>query len=213
MRNPLLSCVALALCLAACTPEPVDPAFDEDAGQKLLVRYEAARTDGDWESAEYHAEELRRKHGETKAAATMRATITDVRERAEARREERRLAGLWTYQTFAVLPPQLVGDRFGALPVLVGARALVAHQQLRAGVLVERGIDRRRRTRRQQAQQQEEGRKRTGHRDGLDTGRPFSHRRVAVASTPAALTPRRRTAPRASPARWHRSRPRAAPRD
>ena len=102
MRNPLLSCVALALCLAACTPEPVDPAFDEDAGQKLLVRYEAARTDGDWESAEYHAEELRRKHGETKAAATMRATLAEVREKAGADREVRRLRDLWTYQRFAV---------------------------------------------------------------------------------------------------------------
>ena len=102
MSRPLASFLLLLCLLAACSPAPVDPAFDEDAGAKLLMRYEGARTDEDWEGAEAIADELRRKHGETKAAATMRVTITDVRERAEARREERRLAGLWTYQTFAV---------------------------------------------------------------------------------------------------------------
>lgn len=92
----------LATALTACQPEPVDPAFDEDAGQKLLVQYEAARTDGDWETAEMHADELRRKHGETRAASTMRATLADVQEKAEAEREVRRMRDLWTYQKFAV---------------------------------------------------------------------------------------------------------------
>ena len=44
MRYRLILPFLLAIGLAACTPEPVDPAFDEDAGVKLLVQYEAART-------------------------------------------------------------------------------------------------------------------------------------------------------------------------
>lgn len=102
MVRKLMLGAALALSLAACKEEPVDPAFDEDAGHKLLVQYEAARTDQDWETAEYHADELRRKHGETRAAATMRATLAEVQEKAEAEREVRRLKDLWTYQKFAV---------------------------------------------------------------------------------------------------------------
>ena len=98
----VLVAASLAALLAACEPEPVDPAFDEDAGQKLLVQYEAARTDEDWETAELHADELRRKHGETRAAGKMRATLADVQERAEAERDRRRLKDLWTYQKFAV---------------------------------------------------------------------------------------------------------------
>ena len=102
MRRTLILSLTLAAGLAACTPAPVDPAFDEDAAAKLLVQYEAARTDEDWEGAEALAEDLRTRHGETQAAADMRATIADVRAQAEARREARRLAGLWTYQKFAV---------------------------------------------------------------------------------------------------------------
>lgn len=102
MLRRLLLGVFVAAALAACSEEPVDPAFDEEAGQKLLVQYEAARTDEDWETAEMHADELRRRHGETKAAATMRATLADVQERAEAERDRRRLKDLWTYQKFAV---------------------------------------------------------------------------------------------------------------
>lgn len=98
----VLAGLALVAAMAACTPEAVDPAFDEEAGSALLTRYEAARSEADWEGAEAVADELRRRHGETQAAAAMRATIADVRAQAEARREERRLAGLWTYQKFAV---------------------------------------------------------------------------------------------------------------
>ncbi len=86
------------LTLAACQPAEIDPAFDEDKGAKLLVAYEAARTDGDWEIAEAHGDELRRRHGETNAAKTMRATLEQVRAEAEAMRDQRRLAALWEYQ-------------------------------------------------------------------------------------------------------------------
>ena len=102
MVRPLLFSALLAALLAGCSQAPPDPAFDEEAGRKLLVQYEAARTDQDWETAEYHADELRRKHGETDAATTMRATLAEVQEKAAARRETRRLRDLWTYQKFAV---------------------------------------------------------------------------------------------------------------
>jgi hypothetical protein len=87
-----------ALALAACQPAELDPAFDEAKGAELLKAYEAARAEADWEIAEARGDELRRRHGETEAAKTMRATLDQVRAEAEAMREMRRLAGLWEYQ-------------------------------------------------------------------------------------------------------------------
>jgi hypothetical protein len=97
MKRSLLLFSLLAL--AACQPEPVDPAFDEAKGAELLAAYEAARTDGDWEIAEARGDELRQRHGETAAAKTMRATLDEVRTEAEAMREQRRLVALWEYQS------------------------------------------------------------------------------------------------------------------
>ena len=96
LSTPLLLSAVLAL--AACQPAPVDPAFDEVAGAKLLADYEKARADGDPETAEHHADRLRQRHGETKAAATMRQTLPEVQAAAEERRETRRLIALWDYQ-------------------------------------------------------------------------------------------------------------------
>lgn len=90
--------LALVVALAACQPAEVDPAFDEAKGAELLAAYEAARADDDFEIAEARADELRQRHGETQAAATMRASIDEVRAKAEAMRENRRLVGLWEYQ-------------------------------------------------------------------------------------------------------------------
>lgn len=90
------------LVLAACQPEPVDPSQDEAAGAEKLALYEAARADQDFEIAEMHGDQLDQAHGETEAAATMRASIDEVREQADAMRERRRLLGLWDYQSVAV---------------------------------------------------------------------------------------------------------------
>ncbi len=90
--------LALLLALAACQPAEVDPAFDEARGAELLAAYEAARAEGDFEIAEARGDELRQRHGETQAAATMRRSIDEVRAQAEAMRENRRLVGLWEYQ-------------------------------------------------------------------------------------------------------------------
>lgn len=95
MRRLLLPAVLL---LAACQPQEVDPAYDEAKGAELLAAYEAARADGDFEIAEARGDELRQRHGETKAAATMRETLEQVRIEAEAMRERRRLVQLWDYQ-------------------------------------------------------------------------------------------------------------------
>ncbi len=90
--------LALLLALAACQPAEVDPAYDEAEGAKLLAVYEAARADGDYEIAEARGDELRQRHGETQAAAALRATMEEVRAKAEAMRENRRLLALWEYQ-------------------------------------------------------------------------------------------------------------------
>ncbi len=97
-----LALLPLALALAACQPEPVDPAADETAGAELLALYEQARADGDFEIAEMHGNTLDDRHGRTEAAATMRTTIDAVRTEAEAMREQRRLIALWDYQSVAV---------------------------------------------------------------------------------------------------------------
>lgn len=90
--------LALLVALAACQPAEVDPAFDEARGAELLAAYEAARADDDFEIAEARGDELRQRHGETRAAATMRQSIDEVRAKAEQMRENRRLVGLWEYQ-------------------------------------------------------------------------------------------------------------------
>lgn len=105
MRHALvrhLALLPLALVLAACQPEPVDPARDEAAGAELLAQYEKARETGDFEIAEMHADALADRHGRTEAAAAMRKTLADVRGQAEAMREQRRLIALWDYQSVPV---------------------------------------------------------------------------------------------------------------
>ncbi|WP_146910382.1 hypothetical protein [Arenimonas daejeonensis] len=96
IRILLLACL---LALSACQPAEIDPAFDETKGAELLASYEAARADGDWEIAEARGNELRQRHGETAAAKTMRETLDEVRAEAEKMREQRRLVGLWEYQS------------------------------------------------------------------------------------------------------------------
>ena len=97
-----LMSMLLVMLLAACQPEPVDPAKDEAAGAAKLALYEAARADGDFEIAEMHGNELDQAHGETQAAATMRESFDEVVQQADAMRERRRLIGLWDYQSVAV---------------------------------------------------------------------------------------------------------------
>lgn len=95
MKRWLLPAVLL---LAACQPQEIDPAYDEARGAELLAAYEAARAASDFEIAELRADELRQRHGETRAAATMRESLAQVRAEAEAMRERRRLLQLWDYQ-------------------------------------------------------------------------------------------------------------------
>ncbi len=90
--------LALLVALSACQPAEVDPAFDEARGAELLAVYEAARADGDFEIAEARGDELRQRHGETEAAATMRRTLGEVRVQADKMRDSRRLIRLWEYQ-------------------------------------------------------------------------------------------------------------------
>ena len=97
-----LMSMLLVLLLAACQPEPVDPATDEAAGAKVLALYEAARADGDYEIAEMHGNQLDQSHRKTQAAATMRESFDEVVAQADAMREKRRLLGLWDYQSVAV---------------------------------------------------------------------------------------------------------------
>jgi hypothetical protein len=95
MKRLLLPALLL---LAACQPQETDPAYDEAKGAELLAAYEAARASEDYENAEARGDELRQRHGETKAAAKMRETLEQVRVEAEAMRERRRLVQLWDYQ-------------------------------------------------------------------------------------------------------------------
>lgn len=103
MRPARTACLSLLLVFAVGCGGSGDPADSLDAGsvaqaEALRQQYEAARTEGHWEVAETHADTLRQRFPAAKAADAVLGTLPEVRTRAEAARETRRLRELWTYQ-------------------------------------------------------------------------------------------------------------------
>jgi hypothetical protein len=100
--RPPAVCVALlgALLLVGCGPRGEDPALAaqrEAQATAALQRLEGARAAGQHEAAAIYAEELLERHPDSPAAPAVRAELDALQARAEADREARRLAGLWTY--------------------------------------------------------------------------------------------------------------------
>lgn len=73
----------------------------EEAASKLQREHEAAVAAGNWEMARIHGVALLDQYPGTQAAAAVEPGLAEVKTRAEAAREQRRLAGLWNYSRVA----------------------------------------------------------------------------------------------------------------
>lgn len=102
--NRTLISLGLALALAACGPAQ-DPkaeaeakrAATEQAAGEYARAFETEYGKQNWELASAHGEVLKAKYPASDAVARLQSQIDDAKAKAAAAREQRRLAGLWTY--------------------------------------------------------------------------------------------------------------------
>jgi hypothetical protein len=91
----------LLLSLVACgSDQPPVPTAAERAEQMAnagLQRVDIARGEGRHQAAFIYAEEILKRYPDSAAAGRLRGEIDALREAADAEREERRLAEMWTY--------------------------------------------------------------------------------------------------------------------
>jgi len=99
-----------------------------DAAAKLQREYDAAITAGNWELARVHGAALMAQYPGTPAADAIEPGLADVTARAEAAREQRRMAALWNYarvaagkgeQRSAAILSQAAVDTGGSAPATV----------------------------------------------------------------------------------------------
>jgi len=112
-----LLAAAGALALAACSPQnpeappaPNPAARANAAAAKELALYDQMRASRSWELAASLGGEIVQKYPASPAAATARQTLDDVRAKATAERETRRLAKLWSYTAV----PEAGGTQYAA---------------------------------------------------------------------------------------------------
>ncbi len=132
-RN-VLSIATMAALLGACSsgapPAAQAPAANaaaaanEAAAAKERALYEQMRASQSWDLAGSLGEEVVQKYPDTQAAAQVRQTLDDVRAKATAQRESRRLAKLWAYAAV----PEAGGTQYTAAveskePLKAGATA------------------------------------------------------------------------------------------
>jgi hypothetical protein len=106
MRTGLVAgLMLLGMALAACNNEGEEggggaklSAEDKAKAEAMLGDYQAARQQGNPEVAEAAADKLREKYPDSEAAGKLEPTLAEVRNAAEAVREQRRLQKLWDYQ-------------------------------------------------------------------------------------------------------------------
>jgi hypothetical protein len=105
-----IAATILAATLAACSSnapppaqpaKPAVPANNDAAAAKELALYEQMRASQSWDLAVSLGEEITHKYASTPAAAQVTQTLDDVRARATAQREARRMAKLWAYAAVA----------------------------------------------------------------------------------------------------------------
>jgi len=77
-------------------------AAKEQAAAPLLQQYEAAVSKQNWELARANADFLLLDHAGTQAAAKARTNYDEIKSKADALRDTRRLAGLWNYDSVSV---------------------------------------------------------------------------------------------------------------
>ena len=135
MTHRIVLCLSLCAGLAACSsgaPPPAAPApvakpaaaSNEAAAAKELALYEQMRASQSWDLAASLGDEVVQKYPNTPAAAQVKQTLDDVRAKATAQRESRRLAKLWSYAAV----PEAGGTQYTAAveskePLKAGATA------------------------------------------------------------------------------------------
>lgn len=100
--------VAITLALGACAPAE-DPqvaaaakaAAGEQAAAEAAKQFDAEYARQNWELARAHGDVLMAQHPDSQAAARIKPQYEEARTKADAARELRRTAGLWSYQTEA----------------------------------------------------------------------------------------------------------------
>lgn len=113
MRSSPFRLVSAALCLAllaGCGEDPeaaraaaaAQAQAREEAARESLAAFDKAIADENWPLARAQADVLMADHPGTRAAARAAAEYDDIKARAEAMRETRRLAALWSYDNIAV---------------------------------------------------------------------------------------------------------------
>lgn len=120
--------LVLGLALAACQPAP-DPeaeraaraAAEEQAAEVMAVHFDAEFNQQRWELARAHGNVLFDKYPDSAAAERIKARHAEASAKADAEREARRTAALWTYQSQpAGKGEQLSAAIFSREPVDVG---------------------------------------------------------------------------------------------
>lgn len=104
-----LICGAVLLATTACTDREAqrqaqaaaEAQAREQAATKLQGEYDAAVAANNWELARIHGTALLAQYPGTEAAAAVEPALADVTARADAAREQRRLAALWNYARVA----------------------------------------------------------------------------------------------------------------
>jgi hypothetical protein len=85
----------------AAQPAPAPAAASEAAAAKELGLYDQMRSSQSWDLATTLGEEIVQKYPASAAATTVKQTLDDVRAKAKAQREARRMAKLWAYAAVA----------------------------------------------------------------------------------------------------------------
>ncbi|HSM11348.1 MAG TPA: hypothetical protein VK827_07245 [Lysobacter sp.] len=101
-----VTAIALGVALAACQPAP-DPAVEraaraaaeEQAAEAMATQFDAEFAAQRWELARAHGNVLFDKYPDSAAAERIKTQHAEASIKAETEREQRRTAGLWTYQT------------------------------------------------------------------------------------------------------------------
>ena len=104
------SALILSATLAACSssappaaplPKPAAAPNTDVAAAKELALYDQMRASQSWDLAVSLGDEITQKYPASPAAAQVKQTVDEVRAKATAQRESRRMARLWAYAAVA----------------------------------------------------------------------------------------------------------------
>ena len=104
MKKMMLA-IACAVVLSACGDREAERAAAaaaqavavEQQADELAKKYDAAAASNDWDLARIHGVALLDQYPQSEAAARIGPALDDVKEKAEAAREQRRMEALWDY--------------------------------------------------------------------------------------------------------------------